>query len=569
MYILGIGGSQHDFSYCLLKDKKIITYIEEERVSREKHSGGLRSALLGGIQYCLDANGLSIDDIGIIVSNNQWGMAAFADREYYANIMRVNHHMAHAAASYYGSGFKDSAVFVADGAGDHYSDGQSNTISLGFAIDNKITIFNSIWGQENLYTDYLGTRNEKYAYLPYDFRHKSGMDRLTLTDNSIGDFYSLITYMIGFNLLEEGKTMGLAPYGRPIYYDRIKEFITVGEKGKDIAVKIDINGIYNQLIYIIKNNKEAYYSDILKTKADIACTGQVILEELVFCILNHLYEKTGCKSLSYGGGVALNSVLNGKIKQKTKFEDVFIFPAAGDSGLAYGAAIYAHYQYNNKDEMNSRFIYPFLGRAYTNVEIEQTLSRYSGVLRWSKMPADQLYEKTAKMLAENKIIGWFTEGSEIGPRALGHRSILANPMPNEMKDILNNLVKFREPFRPFAPAVLREKVSEYFDTDFEDNPFMLYVASVKEKYAEKLGAVTHVDQTARLQTVSRDENKVFYELISAFEKITGIPILLNTSFNIKGQPIVETPLQAVESFLNSGIHYLVIEDYFIDKINKN
>lgn len=475
--------------------------------------------------------------------------------------------MAHAAAAYYGSGFRDSAILVVDGAGDHYNDGQSNTVSIGQATNNQITMVQTMWGIERLYEDYLGTRAKKYAYLTKEFAAKSHMDKLTLTDNSFGDFYSLITYMCGFNLLEEGKTMGLAPYGKPKYADLLSQHIIVKSRGNKIDIKIDILKIYHCLIKIIEDNKKEYQSDILKVKADIASSGQFILEECLIKIMNHLYDLTGLPNLCYGGGVALNSVLNGTIKKRTKFKEVNIYPAAGDSGLAYGAAIYAYYLYHSKASLCFKTHHSFLGQNYSNREIEKTLSTYNSYITWNYYDERDIYDKAAQYLAENKIVGWFTGGAEFGPRALGHRSILTSPIPADMQYKLNKRVKFRESFRPFAPAVLREEVHQYFETDFEDNPFMLFVAKVKPEYTDKLAAITHVDETARVQTVDYKYNGKFYNLIKAFKKITEIPVLLNTSFNIKSMPIVETPEDAIKSFLQADIDYLFIENYLIKKCN--
>lgn len=566
MDILGIGGSQHDYAFCILRDGKVCVAIEEERVSREKHGNGLRSQALSGISYCLASQDMTIDDIDCVVSNNLWGISAYTRYPFFSKVFRINHHMAHACAAFYNSGFEESAILVIDGAGDHYRDNMSETISLGTATQKGPCFYEKILGEEREYDDFFGllhTFNIKKAFSP-QLIDKDRLDSLFLTDNSLGDFYSLMSYCCGFILLSEGKTMGLASYGTDRYVKELRSLVKYSyDEHKNCNISIKIDEVYQFLRELVKKD------DDFDKKADLAYAAQRILEETIFFLMNCLYDKSHSKNLCYSGGVALNSVLNGKIKKYTPFENVYIYPAAGDSGTAIGSAMYAYHVMFGNTYIPKTSNTCYYGISYENKEIEKAIRRYSNQVVGIRLNDKECIENAAQMLSEGKVIGWFQGRSEFGPRALGNRSILADPRRSEMKDIINKKVKFRESFRPFAPVVTYEDVHDYFDTDFEDNPYMLYVANVKENQRARLAAVTHVDGTARLQTIKRSQNPKYYDLIKEFQRYSDIPVLLNTSFNIKGRPIVEKPEDAIECLLGSSIDAIFIENWYLVKRNTN
>lgn len=530
MQILAIGGSGHDYSFCYLKNGKIIRAIEEERLSREKHARGIRSKLFKGIEYCL--HGLtSIDDLDIIITNNICDIGPIKEKHYIHNIVTINHHLAHAASSYYSSGFDDAAFVVIDGHGSIYHQYDKNPkteiLSSGYINRDKINFIETKYG------------SFKHTFTP-----------------SLGSFYDVLTNACGFGFNCEGKTMGLSSYGKPVYLTELMKHI---DYDKHIFCNETLVELMHGIIH--KDN-----TDIFQTKANLAASGQSILELFVYKLLNELYEKTKCPRLCLAGGVALNSVMNGKIKKHTPFKDVFIFPAANDGGTAIGAAYYAYYQLGkNKYRDTEQIKHVYYGKSYDDDSVKKSIQKYGNQISYKTYVYSDLINVTAQLIADDKIVGWFQGGSEAGPRALGNRSIIANPSNRDMKDILNSRVKFREAFRPFAPAVLKEKVHDYFDTEYPDNPFMLYICNVKKSKINEIPAVVHVDGTARFQTVGIDNNKKFYDLINAFYRIKGVPIVLNTSLNIKGNPIAETPVDAIECLLNSKMDCLIIENYLIGK----
>jgi carbamoyltransferase len=543
MVILGIGGSTHDFSYCLLKDGTIIGAIEEERVSREKHSKGVHSQALGGMKCLLKQHGLSYEDVDIFISNSLW--YGHTEYPFFSNIIRINHHLAHACSSYYNSGFDESALLVIDGSGDQFLGRKWSTISLGYASGKKPSIFESVYGT---------------------FKKASGdgTDIYDQATNSLGELYSSITCCCGFGRLNEGKTMGLAPYGSDRYVKEMEQFVKISLCNKNLDVKVNISDLNRWANEIVLKDES------FENKAALAYAGQAILEESVFHIMNVLYDKTKCKNLCYAGGTALNSVLNGKIKKKTPFENIYIFPAAGDAGTSFGAAQYAHYVLCNSPYQAKKMATCFLGGKYDDHDIETVLKKYENQIIVEYInDTHNMTKKAAELLNDGKIIGWFQGESEIGPRALGNRSILADPRNPYMKDIINSKIKFRESFRPFAPVVLKEQMKNYFITDFDDNPYMLYVAEVCADKKNMLGAVTHVDGSARLQTVTIEQNPLYYKVIDEFYKLTSVPVLLNTSLNTKGEPIVEKPEEAIRCLLESDLDGIFIHSYYIAKYIPN
>ena len=443
MNIIGIGGSNHDYSCCLLKNGRIICAIEEERVSREKHAIGMKSQLLTGVDYCLDMCGLTEDDIDIVASNTLLNNS-YISKKFKGQIVKISHHMAHASSSYYNSGMLNSVVLVVDGCGDNNGSDLYDTISCGYAENGKIKFEEIIRGEKKYYKDYLLSRQEFFKSIGKNSKEELA---IPFVDNSLGDLYAIITYFCSFGACNEGKVMGLAPYGSSTYVKKMKQFVNIQTESK-IQLKISNKELIDWLIDESKNlsseNEEQW-------REDIAFAVQEVLENVIFQIMNYLYQKYQCENLCYSGGVALNSVLNGKIKEKTPFKNVFVFPAAGDSGTAFGAAQYCYHLFANQKYMGNVLQTPYYGKSYTRDEIKEAIGLSQGIIATYFDSDERLFSKLADELADNKIIGWFNGKCEFGPRALGNRSILASPIDPKMKDILNSKVKFREAFRPFAP----------------------------------------------------------------------------------------------------------------------
>ena len=555
MYVLGINCYYHDSAACLIKDGKVIAAAEEERFTREKHTNKFP---VHAIDYCLREAGISFSEISHIgFFWNPWirlrkGMSillryfpksitAFRDANTGFNMMRVKneiknnfrtsnfkfyyieHHLAHAASCFFVSPFKEAAILSIDGTG------ESTTTLLAIGRENKIKVLKRI-----------------------KFPH------------SIGLVYNAVTEFLGFKRdSDEWKVMGLAPYGKPAYYNEFKRLIKLKPDG---SFKLDLS--YFKFQY----GGEPYYSKkfvkvfgqprkeddpIEKRHEDIAHSLQLVTEEAILHIVKYLQKATNQKKLCLAGGVALNSVANGRIITETKFRDIFVQPAANDAGTSLGSAFYIYNQIL-KNPRSYIMHDAYLGPEYSEREIEAELKKNN--LDYIK--SDNITKDAAKLLSEGKIVGWFQDRMEFGPRALGNRSILADPRKAEMKDIINAKVKYRESFRPFAPSVLEEYTSEYFEHDYP-SPFMLLVYKIKKNKQKLIPAVTHADGTGRLQTVNKKINPLYWNLIDEFRKLTNIPVILNTSFNIKGEPIVCSPKDAINCFKNTGIDCLAIGPFLV------
>jgi carbamoyltransferase len=379
--------------------------------------------------------------------------------------------------------------------------------------------------------------------------------------------YSAFTAYLGFEVNnDEYKVMGLAAYGKPTYYDAFRKIIDIKDDG---SFKLDMK-------YFSYEHKEKMFSKELiklfgkprkkdeKVNArheNIASTLQKITEEIVIKMANHAYKLFKSDNLCLAGGVALNCVANGLILRKTNFKQLFIQPAAGDSGGAIGAAFYAYNAILGKKRTYA-MDNAYLGTEFSNEEIKSFLEQNN--IKYEKLDEAELLKKVAKLIFDNKAVGWFQGRMEFGPRALGSRSILANPCNPRMKDILNKKVKHREEFRPFAPAVLADEAGKYFEMDYE-SPFMLQTFNVRKEKRKLLPSITHVDGTARVQTVTREQNTKFYGLIKEFGALSGVPVIINTSFNVRGEPIVNTPKDAYECFRNTEIDCLVMGNCLIKK----
>jgi len=565
MYNLGISCYYHNSAAALLKDGHVIAAVEEERFSRKKFDDGYPKM---AIDWCLNECAISpkqIDSVAFYdkpilkferlldnyIAVAPRGMYSFLDtipkwlhkrlwikneiknhlKDFKGNIIFPEHHMSHAAYAFYTSEFDESAILTIDGVGEW------TTASFGIAKNNKIQLTNDIrW------------------------------------PHSLGLFYSAFTYFLGFKVNEgEYKLMGLSSYGKPKYYDLIKEnLIDVKNDGS-----IHLNMKYFAFTYdkVMTNENFAQLFGIPPRKEgqkteqihyDIGASAQKVLEDVMLKMVNHIYLKTKMKNLCMSGGVALNGVANYQILKNGPFDNVHIPPSPGDGGSAVGCAQYLYFVHNNKKRIiennHSKLIQEnvYVGPSYNDEDIIKFLD--SNNIKYEKFEKQSLLKKTAQLISTGNIVGWYQGKMEWGPRALGNRSILADPRNASMKDILNEKIKHRESFRPFAPSVLEEYASDFFDIDIP-SPYMLIVAKVKKP--EIIPAVTHVDGTSRLQTVSNDANPLYYDLINEFYKITGVPVIINTSMNVMGEPIVNTPEQAFQMIVKTDMDCLVMGNNLI------
>lgn len=567
MYILGISCYYHDSAAAILKDGEIVAAAEEERFSRKKFDDDFPKS---AIDFCIQEAGISPKDISYVAFYDKSilkferlldnyiavaprGLFSFLDvipkwihkriwikdeikkhlKGFEGKIIFPEHHLSHAAYCFLNSPFKDAAILTVDGVGEW------TTTSFGYADDITIKLTNDIrW------------------------------------PHSVGMFYSAFTYFLGFQVNEgEYKLMGLSSYGEPKYYDLImKELIDVKQDGsihlnmKYFAFtydKVMINTKFEKLFGISVRKENSKTEQI---HYDIAASAQRVLEEILLRMVNHVHKKTGKKNLCLGGGVALNGVANARILKEGPFEKIFIPPSPGDGGSAIGCAQFVYHIFLKNQrkvetdhfKMVQKHIY--LGPQYSNDEIVSFLE--SKNISYIKYERQQLLENTAKLISEKNVVGWYQGRMEWGPRALGNRSILADPRNGNMKDILNEKIKHRESFRPFAPSILEEYESNYFDLDVP-SPYMLLVAKVTKP--DIIPAVTHVDGTGRLHTVSKNINPLYYDLIKEFFKLTDVPVIINTSMNVKGEPIINTPEQAYNMLIKTDMDYLVMGNYLISK----
>ena len=528
MIVLGLHKDPwHNTAAAMIRDDGSdprIVYVSEERLDRIKDS---RSFPQQSIAACMKELGVnSIDEINVVVmdyicDNSDWKKDYFktpcrtdiflrdlpSDR-----IHIVNHHLLHACATYYSSPFDDAAVLIVDGRGSN-KETQSLYRAIGKTI-NRVEHTNAI---------------------------------------GIGLLYATVTQAIGFTLLQEGKTMGLAPYGA-----EIKNTIFSFESKFD-GIKTDYSHVCDEDKYTLLINHPPITT--FDDKARAAFEVQSECEKAMIHMANHAKKMTGSPNLCLSGGVALNSVANNRIRVENLFDDIYINPAASDTGIAFGAALYGYHIIGQKPRIRGG-ITPFLGPTYTPEDFRKAAARHEGY----RVHDDHAFELATDLLVENKILGCVQGRSEMGPRALGNRSILMSPMGKDNKNILNSRVKHREEFRPFAPAVLLHRASEFFDID-RGSPYMLFICNVRENKRHLVPAITHVDGTARLQTLTSVDNGRFYDLVSVFGERTGVPILLNTSFNVAGEPIVETPDDAIKCFLNTDIDALLLGDLLLVKPN--
>lgn len=559
MNILGVSCFYHDSASCLVKDGKVIAAASEERFNRQKNSQVFPSR---AINFCLQAGDITANDIDcigfyekpflkfyrVILSHLQaypFSLKNFLDTlpswlkdrlimplvfkkelGYEKTVLFIKHHLSHAASAFLVSPFEEAAILTADGVGEWA------TMAYGFGRGNDIKII-----KEMHYPD------------------------------SLGLLYTAVTTYLGFEALEgEGKVMGLAGYGKPKYLDKFREIVLVRPDG---SFRI------NQKFFGFNKGSRMYSNKFIKTfgkerkasetieqvHCDIAASLQKFIEDSLISIARNLHKETKMDNLCLAGGLSLNCVANAKVMEETPFKRVFIQPAAGDSGGAMGVASYI-YHVLLKNPRNFVLQDAYLGPRFSLNQIKRILINHE--VSFKEFDEKELLKYVARRISEDKIIGWFQGGMEFGPRALGNRSILANPCNPKMKDLLNSRVKQREPFRPYAPAVLEEKASDFFKAK-QFSSFMLLAAEVREDKKAVIPAVTHVDGTARVQIVSKHTNPRFWGLIKEFEGITGVPIVINTSFNLKGEPIVCSPEDALVDFQKSQMDVLVLENCVVEK----
>lgn len=568
MNVLGISCYYHDAGAALVRDGALVAAAEEERFNRQKHYSGLPER---AIEYCLSEGGITIDEVDHIgyyekplVKFNRiletilacwprtyrpWLKAMpiwltqrlriggeiqeklGTDQE----ILYCQHHLAHAASAFLVSPFEEAAIITADGVGEW------TTTSWGVGRGCDIEMVKEI-----------------------RFPH------------SVGLLFSAITAYLGFRVNDaEWKVMGLAPYGKPAYVDRFREVVDIKDDG---SIRFDLRYFAHchSTTRTFNERWEALFgqpqrspeTELGEFHRDIACSGQKIVEEIMVKMATHVHRQTGMDHLCVAGGVGLNCVANWRVLRESGFKDIFIQPAAGDSGGALGTAFYIYNSaLNNKRTF--RMEHAFWGPSFDAREIRAVLDRAEAAYEVIE-DERQLLQRTAKMIADGQVVGWFQGRMELGPRALGARSLLADARNPQMKDIINAKVKFREAFRPFAPSVLKEHAHEYFEMPAgTDAPFMLLVPNVREEKRSVIPAVTHADGTGRVQTVTEEHHGRYYRLIRAFGRLTGVPVVINTSFNVRGEPIVCTPEDAYNTFVNTGIDVLVIGDFVVTQKPKS
>lgn len=565
-------GLGHDCSVSLLDNGEIVASVSEERFNRKKHSLTIDEKVLmpkQSLKYCLEKARKQKGDIDYICyyldmseevfEKKNRILSALLPEKVCARVIRANvlgyerefcrkkayeqlvsfsefewdrsrvkyipHHLSHAASAFYSSGFEEGGILTLDGCGEK----DSSVFALG--KKNNINLLEE-----------------------------------TSIPTSLGILYMVITVFLGFKPLnDEYKVMGLASYGNPKTYEKaFDNLITINDDG-NYETKVLLREDLREYLKEIFGPPREYHGAITRREMNIAASLQKRLEECVLYKLECLKNSYAFENLCLSGGVALNCQLNGKIAKSKLFKSIFVFPASGDDGCSLGAAQYFYHHFLEKRQEYKRLKTVYLGPEYTEGEIKTTLAKYERWITFEKTA--NIEDKTAQMLAEQRIVGWFQGRMEFGPRALGNRSILGDPRNPEMKDIINIKVKRRETFRPFAPAVIYERARNYFNMDdLDESSFMLFTVPVRAEIQKIIPSVTHCDGTARIQTVKREDNERFWRLLSSFGGLTGVPVLLNTSFNVKEEPVVCTPDDAVKCFLNTQIDILVISDYMIKKL---
>ena len=586
--ILGISAFYHDSAAALVHDGEIIAAAQEERFTRKKHDNQFP---INAVEYCLQAGGLAAEQLDYVVFYEKpllkferlletyiayaplgfrqflMGMPLWLRQKlhlpremdkalhnkYNSRYVFTEHHESHAASAFFPSPFDEAAILTMDAVGEWA------TASFGTGRGNKIEL-----------TDVI------------QFPH------------SLGLLYSAFTYFTGFRVNSgEYKMMGLAPYGEPKYYDLILEKLIDLKEDGSFRLNMSLLPYCHKTVMTGRKFEKLFggparkgESPLTQREMDIAASIQAVTEEIMLRTARHVHNKTGMQNLVLAGGVALNCVGNGRILREGPFDNIWIQPAAGDAGGALGAALFVWYQLlDNERKVDEKSDFQkgsYLGPEYSDKEILDFLKQYN--IQYTKLTDEELLSQTAKLLCEENVIGWFQGRMEFGPRALGARSIIADARSCGIQKKLNLKIKFRESFRPFAPSVLKEEISNYFDIDTE-SPYMLLVLDVKKEIREemteqekslfgidklnivrsKIPAVTHVDYSARIQTVHKETNAKYWNMIKAFQQLTGCPVIVNTSFNVRGEPIVCKLIDAYKCFMMTEMDYLIMGNYLLNK----
>ena len=574
MYILGINAFHGDSSACLLKDGKVLCATEEERFRRVKHWAGFPSE---AIKFCLEDEGISIEQVDHITISrdpkanffkkvlyslkNSISFSTIWDRltnakkvssvkgelskifelpksKIKAEVHKIEHHRSHIASSFFASRFDKSAILSVDGFGDFTS--TMTAIGKG----NKFEVLDEV-----------------------NYPH------------SLGVFYSTVTQFLGFpNYGDEYKVMGLAPYGEAKYLKELEQILTLTDDGffklnkkyfkhfkEGVAMSWDGGSPIIESLFTLEWEKlfrtaREQNDELEQFHIDLAASVQKFTEKVLFHMLNHLQKKTGCENICITGGVAQNSVANGKILESTNFKNIYIPSAGHDAGTSIGSALYLYNQILRNERLEE-ITSAYFGKKSSQEEIVKVLEKEN--VEYKIFSDEDLYEKVSDKLVDGGVVGWFQGRAEFGPRALGHRSIIVDPRRKDAKDLLNDKIKRRESFRPFAPSILKEAVSDYF-VQKDTVPFMEKVFDIKKEKYDEIPAVTHVDGTGRLQSVDNEVSPRYHKLISKFAEKSGVPILLNTSFN-ENEPIVNKPEEALSCFLRTKMDMLVMENIIVER----
>ncbi|HKK16069.1 MAG TPA: carbamoyltransferase C-terminal domain-containing protein [Gammaproteobacteria bacterium] len=583
MIILGLNAFHGDSSAALVEDGELIAAAEEERFRRIKHWAGLPTE---SVKYCLSEKGVTLDDIDLIALNqdtraNFWRrihylvrtrpgfdmvlqrvrtrmkrqniiemlLASFPGQSFTGQLINIEHHQAHLSSAFHVSPFNEAVAVSVDGFGDFASGAWGIARGTGITVTGKV-------------------------YFPH----------------SLGIFYQALTQFLGFpHYGDEYKVMGLAPYGQPEYMEAMRNIVQLNDDG-GYSLNLDFfchdkqkmdfqwqdgvpvfSPLYSEKLELLLGKKRLPEEELEQVHRDIASSVQAMYEEAFFHLLNTLYKRHACDHVVLAGGCAMNSVANGKIYRRTPFKKAYVQSAAGDAGGAVGAAFSAWYQSRPGATRNFVMEHAYWGPEFHNDEVKQVLDNHKDELERNHCKVSfieneiELCRKAAEAVSEGKVVGWFQGRMEWGPRALGNRSIVCDPRRKDMKDILNRKIKRRESFRPFAPSVLREHVAGWFEED-DDVPFMMKVFQIREDKRELVPAVTHVDGSGRLQTVTRDSNELYYNLIREFMGIAGVPMVLNTSFN-ENEPVVCKPEEALACFVRTDMDVLFVNHYMVVREN--
>jgi carbamoyltransferase len=579
--VIGVNAYHGDSSACIFDQGRLVVAVEEERFRRIKHWAGFPSH---AVNWCLKEVGASLSEVEHVALNqdsgaNLWKKIGFAaanrpdlsmivdkirtrrQREDMGTVLErelgepfrgkvhfVEHHLAHLASAFLVSPFESASVVSIDGMGDFAS------AAWGIGEDDRVDL-------------------EEKVYFPH----------------SLGIFYEALTQYLGFRHYgDEYKIMGLAPYGQPKYMDAMRQIVLLRPDGsyrlnlayfRHASEKIEyqwdggepkIGVLFSAALEQLLGPSRAPEEPIEAKHRDLARSVQAMYEEAAFNLLNAVHDRHRNENLALAGGCAMNSVANGKVYRNTAFRRIYVQAAAGDAGGAIGAALVAHQRINGyQGRAGFAMDHAYWGPRFSNAEVEAVLQQHQGRIASEGCQPQRieqeevLFGRTAEAIAAGKVVGWFQGRMEWGPRALGNRSIVCDPRRGDMKDILNAKIKRRESFRPFAPSILREEVSSWFEVD-DDVPFMMQVYPIREEKRAQIPAVTHVDGTGRLQTVTRETNPRYHGLIDSFRQLTGVPLVLNTSFN-ENEPIVCKPEEALDCFLRTKMDVLVMGDWFISR----